>query len=540
MTGEQIVARYDELKSERGVFESHWQECTDYALPRKSNITRSVVPGEKKGQTVLDSTAIQANELLAGALHGMLTNPTTLWFELTTGDQALDAIQEVKDWLQKTSNSIHAGLNDSNFQTEIHEVYIDEGTIGTSAMFIADDEDTLFRFKTYPVTDVVFDENNKGVVDEVYRLFKWTAKQIVQQFGKDGIDKEILDKAKENKPDKFELIHCVYPRDQMKVDPIKRKGPYGYPFASKYVLKKTKKILSESGYQEWPWVTPRWTVTAGEKYGRSPTMKCLADIKMLNAMAKTVIEGAQKAVSPPLSVPDDSYIGPITTKPNGLNYRRAGSQDHIEPFGNDCRIDYGQAIMNDARMRIKEAFYIDQLQLNQGPQMTATEVMQRTEEKLRLLGPILGRQQSELLRPMIDRIFGIMARKGKLPKPIPEQVKGKLISVKYSSLVARAQRVSEGQNIARAIQAATPFLQIDPAVADNFAGDEGLRYIFDIFGIPAKLMKPEQEVKKIREARAQAQQQQMQMQMQQQQAQAMGQAAPAVQAMAQMQKGGNA
>jgi Bacteriophage head to tail connecting protein len=532
MKPEQIIEIVDKLKAARGTTEQHWQECADYGCPSKSDIITKSTPGTKKGITLYDATPEQSSELLAGALHGMMTNPTTYWFDLTTGDPDLDARDEVRTYLQESSHTMHTALNNTNFQTEIHEVDLDLTIPGTAGLFILDDDERDFRFSSRHVSELLVQENNKGIIDQVFRTFSWTARQIAQEFGEAILTRELRQRLSENSPDTFEIIHAVYPRDLSGVNEHLRKTPKGYPFASKYILKKEKLEMSDSGYEEWPCAVPRWSKITGEVYGRSPMMKCLPDAKMLNKMMETTIKSAQVTMAPPMQGPDDGFLAPISMSPFAMNYYRAGSQDRIEPIITGAHVDFGFQMLDDVRRRIREAFYVDQLQLQQGPQMTATEVMQRTEEKMRLLGPVLGRQQSELLQPMIDRIFAIMTRKGRL-KPAPKILQGRYLPVKYSSLVARAQRVAEGQNIQRFVQSVSPFVQADPTVWDNIDGDYAIRYSADIYGLPEKLLKDQAEVKKAREGRAQAQAEQQQQAQQAQQAQMMGQVAPAMQAMQQ-------
>ena len=74
---------------------------------------------------------------------------------------------------------------------------------------------------------------------------------------------------------------------------------------------------------------------------------------------------------------------------------------------------------NQLRTAIRQAYYSDQLQLQEGPQMTATEVQVRYELMQRLFN--ISRFQSEFLNPLIERVFGIMFRAGAL-LPEPESI----------------------------------------------------------------------------------------------------------------------
>jgi len=499
-----IIRRFNKLKSTRQNWDTHWQQVADFCIPRKDDVFGQFSKGEKKHDKLYDSTAVHTAELLASALHSMLTNPATFFFELTTGDPLIDKLDEVRKWFQHVVERMHLRLNNSNFQTEIHELYLDLVTLGTGPMQILEDKEFVIRFLSHPIYQAYIAENNKGVVDEIYRTFKWTKKKIKDEFGQEIIEK--LEAANfdfgKSDQDEFEIIHAVFPRD----DFDNNKLPSNFKFASIHVLRQANMVISESGFKEFPYVVPRWVKIGGEVYGRSPAMKALADIKMLNAMMLVTIRSAQKIVDPPLMIPNDGVMLPIKTTPGGLNYIDRGGDD-IRPLLTGGRIDISQEVMQDVRNRIRAAFFVDQLQLNEGPQMTATEVLQRTEEKLRLLGPILGRQQFELLRPLIDRVFNIMGRREGEFEKSPAILNGRNIQVQYSSQIAKAQRVSESQNLNRALSVVAPLIEHDPSGMDVFDTDKAVRHAAAIFGVSQDIMRTEDELEEIREARAEAQQQ---------------------------------
>lgn len=503
MKPEKIIEREGALRSARSNWHNLWQELTDYILPRKNDILAMIVPGEKKGHELFDSSGVQANEVLAGALHGLLTNPASIWFEYTTGNEMIDQRDDVRGWLQELTKRTHNVLNNTNFQTEIHECYLDIGCIGTFGLAIEEDKDRIVRFHSRPIKEYVVEENNLGVIDVVFRKFEFNARQIQDEFSKDlrEMPRSVSEALKKGDNRKFTIIQGIFPPS---FDPEER--DFKFPFISQYVLAEDRKTLRKGGFKEWPFIVSRWSKIAGEMYGRSPGMKALPDVKMINAMMLTTLKGAQKVVDPPLQMGDDGVNQLLDLAPGAINYHRQGG-DKIEPIITNARIDFGYQILEDVRKRIRDAFFIDQLQLQEGPQMTATEVLQRTEEKMRLLGPMLGRQHNEFLRPMVDRVFGIMARRGLIPEA-PADIQGANLDVQYSSLVAKAQRTSEAQNLTRAFEVAAPFLQLDPGAADLINGDNALRFVLKIFGAPQELLRGEDEVQGRREARAEAQAQQ--------------------------------
>lgn len=525
-----IIKKLEKLKSERAIWNSHYQELATYIAPTKDDFLGPRISGEKKATQITDNTGMYCSELLAGALHSLLTNPSEIFFMLTTGDEEIDDDDQVRRWLQRSSTKIRNVFNNSNFQTETHEIYIDETAFGTACMTIEEDDDMICRFSARPLQRTYLVEDHMGRVIEVYRTWCADAAKAALQFGLENLPEKIQDAFKKGQDTEFEFVNCVYKN----VDYGDKKKKYRYPWISQYINIEYKKQVKLSGFYENPNVTPRWMKRTGEVYGRSPGMTALPEVKMLNIMTETTLRGAQKVVDPPLQAPDDGFVMPIITRPAGLNYYRAGTQDFIKPIFNDARIDFGFESMQYKTRKVKEAFYVDQLRLEQGgPQKTATEIMQLAEDSMRFLGPMLARQKEEFLVPTIARVMGIMDRRGMFDTPPAKLVQlakdGKQLEVKYSSLVAQSQRVSEGQNILRTMQASEPFITLDPNAADVFDADKTVKKIARIYNYPQDCIRNEDEIEQIRAAKAKAQQEIVEAQKQQMQMQNVSQAAQAVQ-----------
>jgi hypothetical protein len=501
----QIINKLNALKGKRVNFESVWQAIGDWVVPRKNDIQNTQFPGEPKYNDLLDTTAMTYSELLAGALHSMLTNPSGYFFNMTTGDLALDQNDNVREWIQKVVRIIHDILTNSNFHTEEHEFDLDLVNFGTGTKTIEEDDADIVRFCTRFIKEMYIEENSRGIVDCVYRCYKAKARDLVDDFGFDKLPKKVQDAHKSEKGEEFEVVHAVYP---VAVDGSYGKSLKGKKFVSQYVLVTEKQDLSVEGYMESPYVVSRWTKSSGETYGRGCGEKAVPPSKLANKMMETTLKGGQKTVDPPLQVPDDGFILPIKTRPAGLNFFRAGSEDRITPIFNDARIDYGIELIQMIQTQVKEAFYADQLKLREGPQMTATEVSERVEQAVRFLGPMLARQESENLQPTLMRVYHIAERKNKIPEP-PAELAGIPIQFKYSSVMAMAQRASELQSINRTMQTIAPFASADPSMLDIFDGVKAGKYIAKLTNFPQEIIRNEEEIKAIRAQREKAAQAQM-------------------------------
>lgn len=498
---QRLSDRYGQMDTSAINWKLHWQRVYEFIVPRKEDVIAVRMPGDDRESDIYDTTPVLANEQLAAALHSMLTNPELRFFELLFGNPKLDDLPQVKQWCETCADSMYQVLNSSNFQTEIHEAYIDLGAAGTACIYMEENDDFIVHFSTRALKEIRIDENYLGQVDTVARIFKLRPFQILQMFPElkaQDLDQALQMASDKNSIDQIQILHMVEPasavRDPEQIEKLKAKG---HKFSSTYMLYDKKFIVSQNSYEEFPYCTPRWSKTTGELYGRGPGFQMLPDIMMLNAMMLTVIQGAQKTVDPPLMVEDDAVIGQVRLTPAGLTVVRAGAEPP-KPLITNARIDFGQQMLEDVRKRIRSGFYLDQLKLPQeSPQRTAEEVRQIAEEQMRMMGPVLGRQHFELLRPLISRLFGIMQRRGMFPMP-PAEIRGRNFQVRYSSLLARAQRMQELQNIQRAIGIIAPLQQIDPTVKDNVKLDDLTQEILRGAGVPEKFIPTDQELRKIR------------------------------------------
>ena len=300
------------------------------------------------------------------------------------------------------------------------------------------------------------------------------------------------------------------------------------PFTSIYFEMESGHIISIGGFKEFPYVVPRYLKASNEIYGRSPGMNCLPDVKVLQKMVEVGLKAAQKQVDPPLLVPDDAMFLPIRTAPGSLNYYRAGSRDRIEALNIGANNPLGLAMEDQRRKAISQTFHVDQLLITENRNMTATEVAQRAEEKMRILGPTLGRLQVELLNPTVIRVFNIMLRNN-LFMPAPEVLANQEIDIEYVSPAALAQKSQELSSIIRGLEIFASIGQVAPVT--DYIDPKGLVHqIIKILGLPAKIIRSDAEVQQITEDKQAAQQQQMEMMNAVQESQVAKNVAPAVQA----------
>ena len=517
----QLKDNLSRLMEKRSNFESHWQEVADLMLPRKAEITKERARGDKRHTQIFDATAIHALELLAASLHGMLTSSANRWFSLRFKETQLNESDEAKEWLEDSTQRMYDVISKSNFQQEIFECYHDLIAFGTSCLMIEEDQEDTLNFSARHIKEVYIQENKKGFVDTLYRRFKMPAQAAISKFGFENVSKEIQNIANKNPFDDVDLVHVVRPR--LDFDPNK-KDKKNMPFQSIYFEYGSGHIISLGGFLENPYVIPRYLKASTEQYGRSPGMNALADVKVLNKMVENSLKAAAKQIDPPLLIPDDGMLAPIRMSPGSINYYRSGSRDRIEPLNINANNTITINNENQRRDAINKMFHIDQLVVTENRNMTATEVIQRQEEKMRILGPVLGRLQSELLSPLITRVFNILLRNG-LFMQSPDILQQQELKIEFVSPMALAQRGQELQSLMRGLEIFGSLAQTMPVM--DYIDENGLvKNIIDILGLPAKVIKSDAEVEQIRSERAEQEAQQMEMQQQMAETQMAKNAAP--------------
>jgi hypothetical protein len=509
----EMMDRLTRMQGTRNNWESYWEDICYYSIPRKSYITRTKEQGDRLPVDVYDSAAIEALRIFSAGLAGYLTNPSAKWFNLRTEVRNLMDSKEVKVWLKDTEDKIYDTLNGTNFNSAIHEAYLDFGSIGMCAIYVEEDPIDYVRFYTRPIKEVFIDQNEREVVDTVYREFEFTVRQAYRKWG-DQCSKETIEKFNKGKlEDKVKILHCVEPR--FDTHPGK-KDAMNMPFLSVYIEKEAKKKLSEGGYQEFPYMIAGANKESGELYYTSPLMECFSDIKMVNQMVKTNLKGAMKQVDPPLDVPNDGFLGALNLNPGAVNYRNPGTpgdDNGIRPILTGARTDIGIDMIDRVEQKIQRALFVDLfLALAQrDPKMTATEVLSREQERMLLLGPMLGRL-TEMFSAIIKKVFILLSERGVI-LPLPESLLGQgSLVVEYVSPLARAQKASEMKAIQNTILMVGQLMQANPEVIDKVDMDKTVDEIADIEGINPELIRDQVEVGEIRQARATAQQAAQQMQ----------------------------
>jgi hypothetical protein len=508
----ELLTRWGQLKTERATWWAHWKEISDYLLPRSGRFfIQDRNRGNRRHNNIYDSTGTRALRVLAAGMMSGMTSPARPWFRLATADADLMKYDPVKLWLNDVSELMHAIFQRSNTYRALHSMYEELGAFGTAASIVVPDFKNIIHH--YPLTtgEYCIATDWKGDVTTLYREFQKTVHEVVAEFGIDKVSNAVKNLYDRGSLDAWvTIIHCIEPRTDR--DPTKSDN-LNMAWKSVYfeVGASEGEVLREAGFNRFPALAPRWAVSGGDIYGNSPGMEALGDIKQLQHEQLRKAQGIDYKTKPPLQVPTSMKNRDVETLPGGVSYvDMAGPNGGIKTaFEVNLDLSHLLADIQDVRQRIQGSFYADMFLMlaNQSDaRMTATEVAERHEEKLLMLGPVLERLQNELLDPLIEMTFDQILKAGIVPPP-PQELQGHDINVELVSMLAQAQRAIGTNSIDRFVGNLGAVAQFKPEVLDKFDADKWVDVYSDSLGLDPHIIVPSDQVEAVRQQRAQAQQQ---------------------------------
>ena len=503
------------MEEDRQPWFNYWRELADFILPRRYTSLQTTNERNKatnlRNPNILDGTATMAAQVLASGMLNGITSPARPWFRFRATNMPDEG--PLRIWLDDVQARMAYVLAESNFYGAMATVYLDLSCFSTAAMFIYEDDEDVFRCYNFALGEYYFLQNERGVVDRVGYEFRWRVEQVVKRFGLENCSdfvKEAWDKKGARWNDKVDIACLIEPNDD---GPFKLANVFKFRqiFWEKNAGNRTTReglILEQKGFREWPGVCPRWMTIANDPYGNGPSFDALGDIKQLQHETKKKAQALDKMISPPMVADASLANRRIALLPNGITFVSGLSNNEgIRPVYQIAFPvqDLTQDILA-VQERIREFFYNDLFKMisQLDTVRSATEVNERVEEKLVLLGPVLERFENEALNPSLRRIFSIMLRKGLLAPP-PPGIEAANIEIQYVSILNDAQRAVGAAPLERFAAYIGSLSAIAPEVlaVPNFT--EMSLDMADRLGVPSKDVFTRDEIAEKNEAQAQEQ-----------------------------------
>lgn len=513
-----------ELRNARASFESHWRDIGEHVAPRRLRFTTTDNNrGDKRNQKIIDPSPVYALRTMKSGMQSGVTSPARPWFELATEDPALNKAGPVKQYLDDVRDLMLRKFARSNLYNALPVLYGDMGAFGTGAMAVLEDEKTSIRCVPFAIGEYFLAVDARGRVSVFARTYQMSVRQILEQFGRFGANGQITNwsNLSQRVRDAFnngllgqmiDVVHIIKPN--RRYNP-KRLEATAKKFVECYYEPASPmadvRSLREGGYDEFPILAGRWGVTSGDVYATEcPGMDALGDIKQLQHGEKNAAQILDKINKPPMIASTGMFGSKLSQLPGDVSFvdetKDAKFRPAIDVSG--FRFDLLEGKQAAIRQRISRAFYEDLfLLLEQAdrPDMTATEIIERKEEKLLALGPMLENLNQDVLDPLIERTFGILHRRGELPEAPPE-LEGVELHIEYVSIMAQAQRAVGRSGIDGFTAYVGQVAAVDPSALDVVNVDELVKQAAERYNVPAQVIVDDDAVAQKRQQRAQQQQ----------------------------------
>lgn len=510
-----------QLQEERDIFLSEWKDISDHIQVRRGRYLSGNVKERARSKALLNEKGVFASRICGAGMLAGVSSPSMPWLKLKTNDKDLNIFNPVKQWLDLAERYLYDVFASSNYYHVKQNSYRDMADFGQGPVLTDEDFENAINCYCSPPGEYILSVNKHGVVDTMFRDIGLTTLQVLERFYHAGnIPAEVwaaYDRADYRR--KWRVIGLDQPNyKRIKGAP----GPLGAPFIKVYYCLDVNDddrnaILSVKPTYENPISAPRWEVQPGDIYGDGPGSLVVSTAKSLQVLEKRKGQMVDKMASPPTQAPAEMKQANalISHAPGGVSYfpsTAIGGGSGGRPIGPLYEIQGQQlqAVLMEQQVlegRIDTGYFVDLFTatLNSDRrQVTATEIAERHEEKLIVLGPVLERTHYEGLNLDVRRAFGILQRHRVLPPPPPE-MEGRELEVEYTSLLAVAQKAVSAGPIERFSGFLGNLAAGNPEILDKWNMDATVDEYGDAVGVPAVMIRSDDDVAQLREQRAQQQ-----------------------------------
>lgn len=530
-----LEQRFADLKQKRQPFLDQWKDVAQYISPFSGRFDIHNHGENRDFNLILDSEASRdLNTLVSGLLNGA-SSPSRPWFSLQAPNPELAKDHDVAIWCSDVQQMLLKLFEVSDTYGALQMMYKELALFGIAADVLTDNYETGIEHHVLTAGEYCVASNASGRIDTLYREFELTVAQAVKQFGYDNLSRDIQNCYDRGQLTQcFEFMQAIEPREDRDLNSKLNKD---MPWASYYMEQKTssKEIISESGFEEFPCIVPRWDVLGLDAYGVSPCMTVLPDVKQLQMETLCKNELAQQMTRPPLQVPQTARNEQLSLEAGALNYTQSTSNEMlIRPIvANNGDLNAIRADIDTLHAVIKDGLFVNQFLMMdeaQNNRKTTVEVYALKEEKMLVLGGVVERNNNECLGRLVEIAYRRLLKGGVLPLA-PESISDMAVDIQFQSVLAQSQKAVDINSVDRMVSAVASMANIMPEVLDRLDPDGYVDVYRERLDVDPKFLRSKESADEIRQQRAQAQQQQEQM------AQAQ-QGSLAMQQMAQAQKSG--
>lgn len=524
-----------ELETEIQSWKTHWQEIVDNLCPTTPKLfTPDRYRGDRRNKNIVDETGVLALRTAVAGMMAGIFSPARPSFRLTTSNPDLNENEAVKEYLYDVTRRMSDIFSKSNLYPSLNMHYEDALAFGTSALFLEEDMENVIHTTQIPLGSYMLACDEKGQINTFFRVFTMTIYQLVSKFAKRDKNgnpdwsnfslsvKNMWEKGQRQTP--IPVCHVIYPNDDYQEGML---GPKGKKYSSCYYEQgkgeagygpdgndNYDRYLSESGYDYFPVMVTRWSICAGDVYATMcPGMAALGSLKSLYMIEKDILTASKKKLNPPLKAHSSLKKSSVVMSPGGITWvdNQDADKSIMPLFNVDFNTRDASEKQVEIRTRINQDFFADlflslSIREQQGGQpVTATEINAMEKERLMALGPVLERENQDLLEPLIDQTYIFMNKRGLLPEPPPE-LQGMNLKIEFISVLAQAQKLMGLSSIQNFLAIVQPFVELNPESLLKVDFEQLIDEAADILGVPPRVIRSDEKVLAMKAQLAQQQQ----------------------------------
>jgi hypothetical protein len=512
------LTEFEGLKTGRLDFERKWQMVSDYILPRRDfSITKP--PNQLRPHKVTSSVATGANRRMAALMLAYMIGQHPFLMPnvkrgLAAAGRDVNIDDAGMDYLGQVQWSIfdHLMLPRAQLMLRMSSMLNEFCAFGNGVIWTGRRRGFGPYFNARPLQACWWSENDEGVIDTLYCRIMLPLHRVFERYPEarnvEGWGEDRIKPGHRDEQELTTILLACRPRQGGIAGAVVEAKPFAYVA----IAEEKKAILERSGYDSFPYGVFRYNPFPGDAYAEGPGCEVLPDVMVLNHMWQGIENVASQKGDPPIAVPARMFGKTLDRRPGAVNaYNPAGlglqrADQAILKFDLTGDISEAMAVTGALRDNIELGYFVDWLRLRESGDMTAEEVGERRDMRLRGMSSIVANCEQPMTA-LGDRSLEIMGEE-RLLAPAPPSVAGAEVDWEYAGPLAIAQLRGNVQSTLQIINTRELVAKQDPAAAEAVDLEESLRTIAEGLAVPTRNIKSRQFVAAKRQKMAEEQQQQ--------------------------------
>lgn len=400
--------RYNKLESERNAYTDRAEKCAKYTIPMA--FPKKTDNSNTNYETPYQSIGARGVNNMVSKLMLALFPPNAPFFRLSLGDEVLNAlgddintIQQYEEQLSKLERRIVSYMETHQVRTTAWEALLQLIIAGNVLVFLPPAEGGM---RVYRLNNYVVVRDGIGTVKEI------VAKESLT-YG--SLPTELQSKLKGE--DKVDEVVDIYTHTYLEDD----------NYLSYQEIEGEIVAGSEQTYPKdaCPWIALRLKKMDGESYGRSFVDEYLGDLKVLEALSKSVAEVSAVA-SNILYLVNPNAVTRISelSKAKSGDFIRGKIEDiQVLQVNKTSDLQITQSAIQSIEGRLSYAFLLNSAVQRNAERVTAEEIRYVANELEDTVGSIYSILSQEFQLPLVKRFMLQMTREGYIPE-LPQGSQG--------------------------------------------------------------------------------------------------------------------